>query len=188
VRTIAAMDPKATFDVLFRRRSIRNYTARPVEREKVVQLLQAAMAAPTALNIQPWEFIVIDGDTFDRVRRSIPRGGGYNAPMAIVVASYGDWIPWKDDGLLDCAAAIENLLIAAPALGLGTVWVGGFDAATLRGILDMPDNVRPIAVIYVGYPAESHPPRTQYVEEAVYWGKYDKTRPHPPRPGSLLAK
>ncbi len=176
------------FAAIYGRRSIRNYQDRPVEREKIVRLLQAAMAAPSACNIQPWEFIVVTKpETVAAIKASIRQWGGWNAPVILAVCGYTPYIPWQGDpGTFDCAAAIENILLAAPELGLGTVCVGGFDPAALRQILDIPESVHPVCLVYLGYPAEQPEPRTQYLEEAVYWEKYDPARPHPPRPGNIL--
>ncbi len=180
---------KHVFDVLYARRSVRSYIPdRKVEDEKITKLLQAAMAAPSACNIQPWEFIVVSDDApLRQIKDSIAQYGNYNAPLIVVVCGYAGFIPWEDDvGTVDCSAAIENMLLAATAMGLGSVWVGGFDADALRRLLDIPEDVHPIGVIYLGYPAESPEPRTQYLEEAVHWQKYDRTRAHEKRPGSIV--
>ena len=178
------------FDALYARRSIRNYLEdSEVEREKIVRLLKAGMAAPSACNIQPWEFIVVtEKARVGLIKESIAKWGNYNAPVVIVVCGYPDFIPWEgDDGVIDCSAAIENMLIAATAMELGSVWIGGFDRSSIRDLLDIPDSVVPIGVVYLGYPAEQKEPRTQYLEEAVYWQKYDPEREHQRRPGSLVS-
>jgi nitroreductase len=166
---------KHVFGVIYARRSIRVYQDRPLERDKIVQLLKAGMAAPSACNIQPWEYIVVtEKATLDAMRADAAGFGDYNAPVAIVVCGYNEFIPWgNDEGALDCAAAIENMLIAATAMGLGSVWMGGFDRDRLRAILNIPERVFPIGVVYFGYPAESWAPRTKYLDEAVYWEAYD---------------
>jgi nitroreductase len=181
---------KNVFDAIYARRSIRAYIDdKPVEQEKILKLLKAAMAAPSACNIQPWEFIVVsDQETVSSIKNSIQRWGNYNAPLVIVVCSYTPDIPWEgDEGLADCSAAIENMLIAATTLELGSVWIGGFDREAIRKILGIPDAVVPMGVVYFGYPAQHPEPRTQYLEEAVYWQKYDPERKHSPRQGNILA-
>ena len=178
------------FDALYARRSIRAYVEdEEVEHEKILKLLKAAMAAPSACNIQPWEFIVVtEKDRTDAIKASIARWGNYNAPLVIVVCGLPELIPWQGGkGVIDCSAAIENMLIAATAMGLGSVWIGGFDPSALRGLLDIPESVVPLGVAYFGYPAEEKEPRTQYLEEAVYWQRYDPEREHPRRPGSLVS-
>lgn len=176
-------------EAIYARRSVRRYTGQAVEPEKIDMLLKAAMAAPSACNIQPWEFIVAsDPDVVEAVRGSIARWANYNAPLIIVVCSYTPHVPWDGNpaGIEDCCAAMENMLITAPVLGLGSVWIGGFDRDALRRILQIPAPVVPVAMAYFGYPAEQHAPRTQYLAEAVHWQRYDSERPHPPRPGNIL--
>lgn len=177
------------FQALYARRSVRAYVEdKAVEPDKIRKLLHAAMAAPSACNIQPWEFIVVtEKARTDAIKASIRQWGDYNAPLVIVVCGYPDLIPWEGDhGVIDCSAAMENMLIAATAMGLGSVWIGGFDPDAIRELLNIPDRVVPVAMAYFGYPAESHEPRTQYLEEAVYWEAYDPERPHRRRPGSIL--
>jgi nitroreductase len=177
------------FDAICGRRSIRTYIeGKEVEPEKIKRLLEAAMAAPSACNLQPWDFVVVtEKERVSAIKQSIERWGDYNAPLIIVVCGYPDLIPWDgDDGALDCAAAIENMHIAATAMGLGSVWIGGFDRAVIRELLNIPESVIPIGVVYFGYPAERPEPRTKYLEEAVHWQEYDPKREHPPRPGHII--
>lgn len=161
------------------RRSIRKYQDKPVEREKIDQLLQAAMAAPSAMNIKPWEFVVITNpDLMDEFRSAL-MFGKHNAPMAIAVC--GNTSLFKHPmaskyWVQDCSAATENILLAAVGLGLGTVWLGvhpihNFSKRVAK-ILNLPDHVKPLNVIYVGYPAEQKPARTQYDPERVHWESY----------------
>jgi len=178
------------FDAIYARRSIRAYAEdKEVEREKIVKLLKAAMAAPSACNLQPWEFVVVtEKEKVAAIKESIPRWGDYNAPVVIVVCGVPNLIPWEgDDGVRDVSAAIENMLIAATAMGLGTVWIGGFVSSSLRGILNIPETSVPLGVVYLGYPAQRPQPRTRYLEQAVHWEGYDAERTPQRRPGSILA-
>lgn len=180
---------KHVFDAIYGRRSIRSYQVDwEVEQDKIIKLLKAGMAAPSACNLQPWEFIVItDKETVCAVKASIKRWANYNAPLVIVVCGNPQYIAWRgDDGTKDCSAAMENMLIAATAMGLGSVWIGGFNRGSIRKILDIPEHVVPVAIGYFGYPAEQKEPRTQYLEEAVYWQKYDPDREHRPRPNTVI--
>lgn len=177
------------FDVMYNRRSIRVYVEdKAVEQEKIIMLLKAAMAAPSACNWQPWEFIIVnEKDGLHRLKDCIGSGNGrnYNAPAAFVICGNTSYIPWKDTGAIDCSAAIENILLAATALGLGAVWIGDFDGDAIRSLLGIPVHVAVISVVFFGYPAEIKPPRTQYTEEAVYWQKYDPQRKHPSKTTDL---
>ncbi len=176
-------------DVMYKRRSIRRYIEdKAVEREKIITLLKAAMAAPSACNLQPWEFIVVnEKEGLDRLKDCIDseNGRSYNAPAAFVVCGNTSYIPWESNGEMDCSAAIENILLAAAALDLGAVWIGAVDGNAVRKLFDIPVHVAVVSVVFFGYPAEQKPPRTQYTEEAVYWQKYDPQREHPQRTTDL---
>ena len=182
-------DLKALLDVMYNRRSVRVYEEdRPVEKEKIDVLLKAAMAAPSACNLQPWEFIVVtEKEGMHSLKDCIGANNGrhYNAAAAFVVCGNTRYLPWEGTGVADCSAAIENLLLAVTALGLGAVWIGDYDGEAVSRLLDIPDHVSVNSIVLFGYPAENKPPRTQYTEEAVYWQKYDPKREHPERTTSL---
>ncbi len=179
-------------DILCKRRSTRVYEAeKPVEREKIITMLQAAMAAPSACNLQPWEFIVIDTpQRLKQLKECIGESNGryYNAPAAFVVCANTSYIPWESNGEMDTSAAIENILLAATVLNLGTVWIGDIDRDGIHALLDIPAHVSVNSVVLFGYPAEAKASRTQYNEEAVYWDKYDPKLEHPERTTALRFK
>ncbi|MBN1588924.1 MAG: nitroreductase family protein [Pirellulales bacterium] len=163
-------------DYLFSRRSIRAYQAEEVGEDLVRDLLEAAMAAPSAVAKDPWDFIVLrDRDMLAKVAEGLPNGKMLaGAPLGLIVC--GD--PRRaHDGQLsyllqDCSAAIENLLLAVNMLGLGACWLGVHPReermAHLRSLLNIPDAILPIAAIAIGRPAESKEPRTRYREDAVH--------------------
>jgi len=171
-------------DFIFRRRSIRRYTPEPVDEATLTRLLQAAMAAPSAVDSQPWEFVVLtDPDLLRRLRDRLPLGR-HKAPAAFVICGSPETarntagrLFWQQD----CSAATENLLLAAAALGLGGVWVGVSPLKPLmRWVADLvglPEAVIPLAVIYVGHPAEHKPSRTRYDERRVHWQRYEPRTP-----------
>ena len=166
-------------DTIFKRRSIRKYQEKPVEKEKLVLLLKAAMAAPTASNNQPWEFVVVDEEEIMQQFRSRMKYGPYNAPAAIVVChnpQIGRSPRSNRFYQQDCSAAIQNMLVAAVDLGLGTVWLGVYPGEeteqTVKEIAGLPEDIIPVAVIYVGYPAEEKEARTQYEESRLHWQHY----------------
>jgi nitroreductase len=167
-------------DIILKRRSIRKYTQQKVDEDTLHRLLQAAMAAPSAVNSQPWEFIVVtDPDKLAEMYRNLPYGR-YDAPAAIVVCANPSVASNRDAAerfwVQDCSAATENILIAAAGLGLGTVWCGVYpESAREKAIaytFALPEGVIPLNVILVGYPAEEKPPRTQYKEERIHWQFY----------------
>ena len=179
---------KYVFETIYARRSVRSYIeGKPVEKEKIIKLLEAAMAAPSACNIQPWEFIVItEQNMIDKLKGAIFQGN-YNTSLIVVVCGYPKFIPWENDiGTVDCAAAIENMLLAATAMDLGGVWIGGFNIDTVKSLLSIPKDVYPVGIVYLGYPAENPEPRTQYTEQAIYWEKYDTNREHVKRTGCIV--
>ncbi|MCX7683609.1 MAG: nitroreductase family protein [Anaerolineae bacterium] len=158
---------------IFARRSIRKYTDRPVSKEDIRTLLEAAMAAPSASNRKPWRFIVVtERRTLDALAEAHPYGKMlYEAPLCISVC--GDLTEMEQFWVQDCSAATENLLLAATALGLGAVWLGVYPnqerVAAVRAILGLPETVTPLNLISIGYPAEEKEPRTQYDESRVHW-------------------
>lgn len=156
------------------RRSIRTYEAGPVGPEQVETLLRAAMAAPSAGNQQPWRFVVVTERTvLDRLAETSPYAGPlHRAPLAVVVC--GETIGERHPGywVEDCSAAMENLLLAAHALGLGAVWLGYHPDAgrveLVRDVLGLPDSVVPLGIASVGHPAEERPLVDRYREELVH--------------------
>ena len=180
-----------TIECIYKRRSIRKYTDREVDKDIIITLLKAATAAPTACNRQPWDFIVVtEKEVLSEIKSKL-YAGQYNAPAAIVVCGNMDLAfpgPGKDFWIQDCSAAIENMLLAATSLGLGTVWIGlhpiPSNAKPLYKLLDIPEEVIPLGIVYVGYPAEEKEPRTQYDEKRIYWQKYE-ARKHRARKKNL---
>ena len=173
----------AIMDNILARRSIRRYVdSKPVERSKIQVLLEAAMAAPSACNLQPWEFVIVDDPAQLQEMKPLIRGGQFNAPMAMVVCARTEYVPWEGNTwAIDCAAAIRSMMLAAVEMGLGSLWIGDFDRERVREYLGVPQGVELVNIVYFGYPAEVKRPVTRYKEEAVYWGKYDPSRPHAPR-------
>lgn len=166
-------------ETIYARRSIRQYQEKAVEKEKLETLLRAAMAAPSAMNIKPWEFVVVTDPKILKEIRSSLMFGNHNAPAAIVVCGNTSFFKHPMASrfwVQDCCAATENILLAAVELGLGTVWLGVHPIHNYKKriakILSLPDNVNPLNVIYVGYPAEEKTPRTQYNPERVHWERY----------------
>lgn len=157
---------------IFARRSIRKYTDEPVGEEDVKTLLEAAMAAPSASNRKPWQFVVVtERQTLDALAEAHPHGKMlFEATLCISVC--GDLTEVERYWVQDCSAATENLLLAATALGLGAVWLGVYPkedrVAAVRGVLDLPETITPLNLVSIGYPAEEKEARTQYDEARVH--------------------
>lgn len=163
-------------ETIFARRSIRKYTQEPVEQKKIEMLLKAAMAAPSASNRKPWQFVVVtQRGTLDALAEAHPYGKMlFEAPLCISVC--GDLTEMERYWVQDCSAATENLLLAATGLGLGAVWLGAYPrdqrVAAVRATLALPDHITPLNLISIGYPAEEKEPRTQYDESRVHWERW----------------
>ncbi|MBE0634437.1 nitroreductase family protein [Candidatus Bipolaricaulota bacterium] len=164
---------KSILQLITKRRSIRKFTGEAVDRELLATALRAAMAAPSARNSRPWNFLVITA--LDRVK-AICRAHPYAAfgeEAGAVILPFGkkEGYAWFDQ---DMAAATENLLIALANLGLGATWCGMTDQiqAGIRAVVSLPDEVFIFALIPVGIPAELKEPRTQYEDARVHWDDY----------------
>ena len=164
---------------IFERRSIRKYTDKDVSDETVKELLKAAMAAPSAGNQQTWDFIVVkDRALLNEIPKFHPNAQMLiEAPAAIIVCGVlerekkyaGYWVQ-------DCSAAVENILIEAQFLGLGAVWLGIYpmeDRVTrLKELFGIPENVIPLAVISIGYPAKIKEASQRYDEQKIHINKW----------------
>jgi nitroreductase len=164
------MDKRLEF--IFRRRSIRKYSAEPVTELDVRALLEAAMAAPTASNLQPWHFVVVTNRSKLRELSEVHPYGKMLAEAGLAIAVCGDPSVseryWDQDG----AAATESILLAAENLGLGAVWLGGHPRterkAAIRKVLGIPDSIEILSLLAIGHPGEKRPARTQYDETRVH--------------------
>ena len=177
--TKAATDGEGNeaLNCIMTRTSIRQYQDRPVEQEKVEQLLRAAMAAPTAVNKQPWHFYVLNTkEAINRLADASQRGGDMVRSAALVVVVCGDMDKAlegkaREYWIQDTSAATENLLLAAHALGLGAVWTGVYPmkerVEMTTKVLNLPENLVPLCTILIGYPAESPTPKDKWKPENV---------------------
>jgi nitroreductase len=156
------------------RRSIRKYLDKPVPQEILQQVLAAAMYAPSACNQQPWQFIVVDDR---RLLREVPKVHPYatmaaEAPLAILVCGDSRLEQVPGYWVIDCSAAVENLLLAAHALGLGAVWTGVYPQQErvegFRRMFGLPKNVIPHSLIPLGYPAEQPPQEERHRPERIH--------------------
>jgi len=167
-----------TFDALFTRRSIRQYQAKPVEDEKIQKILKAAMYAPSARNTQPWQFIVVsEREILNNIIKVHPYADMLaEAPLAILVC--GDKKSEPNDSYLNtnCSAATENILLAAHALGLGSVWMGVFPRKEriegLTNLFKLPEYILPISLIAIGYAAEKKPDTERFLPERIHFNKW----------------
>lgn len=169
---------QAVLDNIHARKSVRSYTDEPVTPEQVETLLRAAMAAPSGKNVQPWRFVVV---TRPETKKKL--AVGFNkmiatAPVAIVICG----LTANPSGIAnnnwtaDCAAATENLLLAAESLGLGAVWTAcyPYDDRMLPAIeaLGLPDNIKPYCIVPVGHPAGDNKPKNKWNPDHIHYEKW----------------
>jgi nitroreductase len=146
------------------RYSVRAYQPDPVEQEKLERVLEAARLAPTAVNFQPFQLIVIHTEgREDELNRIYRKDWFVQPPLVIAACGLPDrgWIRRDGKSFLDVDVAIvmDHLILAAMNEGLGTCWVGNFDVEAAREVLGLPDDVEPIAFTPLGYPGDQ--PRTK---------------------------
>jgi nitroreductase len=175
------------FEAIIGRKSVRRFEKKPLDEKLVGVLLYMATQAPSAGNVQDWRFIVVkDEDQKKKLSEAaLDQEQIVEAPIDIVVCSDLKSIGLKYGrrgellySIQDTASATENILLAAHALGLGSCWVGAFDEEKVKSILCLPEDVRPVAIIPIGYPAEdSKKPERKMFDNLTWvdkWGeKYE---------------
>ena len=145
------------YEVIKQRKSVRRYTAQQVPEDALMRVLEAARIAPSWKNLQCWRFVVVDDP--EQIAKAFPTVSKvHNAPMYIVVCANPEQSGHKDGKdyyLVDAAIAMEHIVLAAAAEGLGTCWLGAaFDEAVVKFELGLPQNLRVVAVTPLGYAAE----------------------------------
>ena len=157
------------------RRSIRKYTTEPVSDEDIGALLNAAMHAPSAVNEQPWHFVVVkDQETLAAIPQISPTAPMVkDAPVAIAVCADKDLEKFPGLWVQDCSAATENLLLAATARGLGAAWTAVYPfedrVEGIKNLLNLPVNVFPLCVVPVGHPAETPVPVDRFNPSCIHY-------------------
>lgn len=177
------------FKAIKNRRSVRTFTDEPVSDAELEKLIDAARWAPSAGNTQPWEFIIIRDP---KTKSDISKAAGdqtsiEEAPATIIVCANTTRSrrAYSTRGtslycIQDTAAATQNMLLAAQALGLGTCWIGAFDEEQAREALNMPENVRPLAIIPIGHAADRPKARSRRpLAEITHHGTYKPTKENP---------
>jgi nitroreductase len=169
-----------TLSVIHSRKSVRNFTGQPISKEDLETILKAAMAAPTAVNKQPWAFVVV---TQKAQLLELAKGLPYakmldKAGAAIVVCSLPKkaYENKKEFAIIDASLASENLLLAVEAMGLGAVWTAAYPEADreewVRKTLNIPADIIPLNVIPIGYPTGEDKPINKYKAENIHWEKW----------------
>lgn len=169
-----------TLSVIQDRKSVRSYTGQPVSKEEIDCLLRAAMAAPAAVHLLPWKFIVVtDKGKLKTLTAGLPFAQMLKkAGTGIVVCAVPDEAAMNSEvyAVIDCSCASENILLAAEAMGLGAVWTAVYPNTELmdfvRDELHIPGHVIPLNIIPVGYPAGEEKAKNKYDEKNIHWEQW----------------
>lgn len=179
--SVAQTEINPTLETIFNRTSIRSYSDQKVEKDQIMTLLKAGMSAPSAVNKQPWEFIVIDDkDLMGKIGDEFKNAGMVKkASCAIIVCgdmnlTLGGDV--QEFWVQDCSAATENILLAAHSLGLGAVWCGVYPnperVEALKNLLSLPDNIVPLNIIPIGVREKEQEPKDKWKEDKIHWNKW----------------
>jgi nitroreductase len=162
-------------EVVEKRRSIRKYKDTPIPKEQIVQILEAARIAPSASHRQPWHFIVVENkETIKKLAKS-----EWAAEAPVMIVGLADQVASPSRCLNDLGIALEHIVLAATNLGLGTCWMGQTGREELiKGLLNIPDNFKVIAVVPLGVPDETPAPKERKSLDAIVsWEKYGSKSP-----------
>ena len=163
---------------IFHRTSVRRYTGAPVEPAQVEQMLRAAMAAPSACNQQPWEFVVVtDPATLGKLAECSPYAGCIRqAPLGIAVCMRTEGLSAPSYTQIDASAATENILLEAVHLGLGAVWLGiapGQERMeAVRQVIGAPETIQPFGLVACGYPDKPVTPANRYDPSRIHYERW----------------
>jgi len=166
-------------ELISERFSVRSYKNIPVEREKLMQVLDAARVAPSAVNYQPWHFVVIEKpENIEKIKLVYPREWISTAPVVIIACSdrTQSWkrkTDGKDSSDIDISIAVDHMTLQATELGLGTCWVCNFDVQKCSELFLIPKEIEPVVLVPLGYPAVEKPQKKRKsMGEIVHWEKF----------------
>lgn len=165
-------------ETIYKRRSIRKYQDKPIEEEKLNEVLRCAMYAPSAMNKQPWDFIVCTKrELLDEIQKIHPYSSMLKtAPCCIIVTGNTKTEYATGSYIQDCAAAVENLLLGAASVGLGTCWLGIYPdkkrQEAFREFLNMPQEIMPFCAIAIGYPNEEIMTPNRFDKSKIHFDKW----------------
>jgi nitroreductase len=158
------------FEAIRKRRSVRKYTGDPIPREDLEKIVDAGRLAASGNNRQPWDFVVITNrDTIGKLKTAATWMDKAGAVIAVVLDPTSRW--WLEDG----SAAVENMLIAATALGYGSCWLEGYTVPReeeFKEILGVPKERRLLTLVPLGVPVEWPAKEKKSLEEVLHWEKY----------------
>jgi nitroreductase len=165
------------YEVVDQRYSVRNYKPDPVPNESIVKILEAAQAAPSWANKQGVHYVVVtDPDRVKAMSKTIGQGWTSTAPAFVVAISSPQWSGSKNGMqyfMLDTGIAFEHLVLAATAEGLGTCWIGAFPEEVVKKVLDVPKNLKVVAITPLGFPDDSPRERSRKpLDEIAFYDSY----------------
>lgn len=168
------------FTVIGNRKSVRSFTGEGVSKEQLDKIIRAAMAAPTAVNKQPWAFIIVtERKVLDNLKQGLPYAKMLDkASAAIIVCAIPDkaYENSLEYAIIDSTCASENILLAVEALGLGAVWTAAYPSLErmdlVRKTLSIPENIIPLNVIPIGQPTGQDQPKDKYKPENIHWQRW----------------
>jgi len=166
-------------NVIQRRYSVRSFTSQKVDKNMILKILEAARMAPSAVNFQPWHFVVVsEQESLTKLHQVYHREWFMEAPLNIVVcADHQQSWKRKSDGKdfadVDAAIVIDHLVLKATEMGLGTCWICNFDVLLTREVLELPDYIEPIAIIPIGFTKSISPEKKRRdLSEMIHWEKF----------------
>ena len=161
--------------------SVRKYKSRKIENDKLLQVLEAARLAPSAVNFQPWHFIVIQNpENLKKIHEVYNRAWIKTAPVIILVCadhsqSWKRASDGKDSADIDIAIAVDHMTLQAAEIELGTCWVCNFDAERCKELFQLPEQIDPLVILPVGYPdLTPADKKRKKLEEIVHWEHFSK--------------
>ena len=170
----------AIIENIMTRTSIRQFTDQPIAKDTLDLIVKAGMAAPSAMNKQPWAFVIVtDKEMLDSLNAKHPYANLKTATAAIVVCGNMDKTiegAGREYWVQDCSAATENILLAAHGLGLGAVWCGVYPVEErvkdVSTVLSLPETIIPLNIVTMGYPAENPEPKDKFNPENIHYQKW----------------
>lgn len=171
---------EAVIENIMTRTSIRQFTDQPIAKDTLDLIVRAGMAAPSAVNAQPWAYIVVtEKEMLDSLNVKHSHANLKTATAAIIVCGNLEKAmqgPGQEYWVQDCSAATENILLAAHAYGLGAVWCGVYPieerVKDVSEVLELPEYIIPLNIITMGYPAENPEPKDKFKSENIHYQKW----------------
>lgn len=167
-----------TLKCILTRRSIREFTEKEIDDRDLITIIKCAMYAPSAGNQMPWHFIIIkDKNCMKKIMEFHPHSSMLeSAKVAIAVVADTSLEKYKGYWVQDCSAAVQNLLLSSHALGLGSVWLGIYPREErikgLSFLLNLPENVIPLAVVAIGYPGRKIEQPDRFQQDRIHFEKW----------------